>query len=102
MSKINRSTFIKNSLKTGALVMLTPLSHGLLGQPAQQDISSFADDILERFVKANDKQIAALLKTDFNNTPFSRRLGHYFTTLTASYCAPQSVYFRHASIIPAL
>lgn len=102
MRKINRNQFLKNSLKTGAVVMLTPLHTTLFSQVVPIMDHSLADDFLIQFVKANDVQVAALLKMDFTTIPFSRKLGHYFTLLAASYCTRQSVYFHHSSIVHAM
>src|SRR5882762_7519704 len=100
MGKINRNTFLTHSLKAGALVVLTPLSNGLFARamqgPAGNEKGDTAkDDLLQRLVAANDRQVARLLSVvDAGKTSADRQPGYYFAVLSASYCSPGSEYHQ--------
>ena len=80
---MERNTFIKMS----ALVMLAPLGNSITARSILAKRILFTDDIFERAITANDKQVDGLLQTvsvaDFN---FGRKAAADFATLTASYC----------------
>ncbi|HSU50251.1 MAG TPA: hypothetical protein VLJ41_06670 [Segetibacter sp.] len=95
MTKINRSTFLKQSFQIGALACLNPLGNSVFANWAEV----FADDdLLKRLVSANDHVVTALLpaeSTDKNN----RRIGLDFALLSASYNSPGSNYYQSEVVL---
>ena len=108
MGKMNRNTFLAHSLKAGTLVMISPLSNGLFARVAQgyagNEIGHTAkDDLLQRLVAANDRQVAKLIPLVNTGKPeANRQAGYYFAVLSASWCSPGSEYHQSALIIPVL
>jgi hypothetical protein len=100
MSTIKRKSF----LKMGALVMLAPLANNTLLQAAASK-NRFADkdDILKKFIAANDRQVAILLSSlAEDNIVFSRKIGYDFAALSAAYVTAESQYYHSSLIIPQL
>ncbi len=100
MNKITRHSFLRQSLKAGALLMLAPslpFSAGAAPQVAQVD-----EDFMKRLRDANDKQVELLLKTDLQKAGFSRKTGYDFATLAAAFSSPQSGYHGSADVVAAL
>jgi hypothetical protein len=88
-------------LKLGAFSLATPFFNSLLVKGAAGENPD--DDILNRLVTANDKQVAGLLQSvNQDSVTFSRRVGSDFAVLSASYCFPGSAYYHSALIIPKL
>lgn len=101
MDNINRSTFIKQSLKAGAFVLINPLP--ALQHAHDKQLQKPVDEtLLQKLVAANDAQVESLLKSDFANRPFSRRVGSDLEVLAASYCSPTSHYYQNRQVISAL
>lgn len=95
MEKINRGTFLKQSIKAGAFVSL----HSLWFTKALAHTSFEKNDLFSRLVTANDVQVEKLLQTSFDHREFSRRLGYDLGLLTASYCCKTSRYYRNSSLL---
>jgi hypothetical protein len=104
MNKINRNTFIKHSLKVGALVLLNPFSNSLAAYGAPLNIrEDFSiDDILKRLVIANDVRVEKLLQSDLENSAFGRKIGYDFAALASAYSSTGSKFYKSASIVSAL
>ncbi len=83
--------------------MLAPLSNSATAKSILANGKFFTDDIFERIIAANDKQVDGLLQTvsvaDFN---FGRKAAADFATLTASYCCAGSKHYKNANLIPKL
>lgn len=101
MKKINRGTFIRQSLQAGAVVLVNPLP-GFFSAPVQGPGAQLDDGLLQKLAAANDAQVATLLKTDFDQRPFSRRVGSDAEVLAASYCFPGSRYYQDPQLAAAL
>lgn len=99
MSKISRNTFLKQSIKAGAIVFLSP---SLLTKAAANGSIFSKDDLMERLVPANDAQVEKLLQTSFDKRDFGRRIGYDITVLTASYCCKSSRYYHDSSLTAPL
>ena len=104
MHKITRNTFLKESLKVGALAILNPLDNCFLNITKQNPArgSALDEDLLKRLVAANDNEAARLLALNPGNKTFGRRTAHEFAILSASYCFQDSKYYQSTSIISAL
>jgi hypothetical protein len=100
MEKINRGTFLKQSLKAGAFVLLYPSS--LTKSSATAHHSFEKNDLLNRLVTANDAQVEKLLQTDVDKREFNRRIAYDLTMLVASYCCKTSKYYRNSSLLTPL
>ncbi|TDH19988.1 hypothetical protein EXU57_22185 [Segetibacter sp. 3557_3] len=96
MSKITRSTFLKQSLKTGAIVWLSP---SLLTRAASTNYYRPEAELMQRLVAANDGVVEKLLATSFDKRDFNRKIGYDVALLTASYCHQQSRYYHDASLL---
>jgi hypothetical protein len=101
MNKIKRSTFIKQSLKAGAFVLINPLPE-LLSSERKHEQSPPDEALLQKLINANDAQVEALLRTDLDSRPFSRRVGSDLAVLAASYCSPTSRYYQNPQVVAAL
>ena len=99
MSKINRHTFLKQSLHIGALAAISPLAHDFL--TGNENNKQFNNDILRRLLKANDAQVPKLLKS-LQTDSFARKIGYDFAVLSSSYCSKDSVYYQDPVIVAAL
>jgi hypothetical protein len=97
MEKINRGTFLMQSIKAGAFVLLTPS----LFQRASASTHHVAskDDVMNRMVMANDTQVEKLVQTNFEKREFGRRVAYDFTVLVASYCCEKSKYYQDATLL---
>src|ERR1700750_2091280 len=97
MNKINRSTFLKQSAKAGALLLIRPMPE-FFSTHANR-LNEFHDEaLMKRIVSANDAQVEKLLATDLDNRAFSRRVASDFAMLTASYCSPSSRYYHGQTV----
>lgn len=96
---MNRSTFLRQSLKAGAFVLLSP---SLLNKVSAGGYRGLENDLMNKLVAANDAQVEKLLQTDFNKRDFSRRIGYDLTILTASYCYKASRYYQSASALSTI
>ena len=101
MKYINRYTFLKQSFNLGGLVLLSPVANSFsmaTGDLNNNNISE-KDDMLLRLVKANDVQVAKLLKSPTTAT-LTRKIGFDFAILTASWYCTASAYYQSPLIIP--
>jgi hypothetical protein len=106
MNKINRKSF----LKMGSLAMMAPLItsdfFNAAAAPANHKKRfrfNNDNDLLKRLVVANDKQVAELLQsTEIDKVSFSRKIGHDFAVLSASYCYSASSYYHSPVVITKL
>lgn len=96
MNKMDRSTFLKQSLKAGALVLIKP---DFLWAQGSRQRNTLDEALMKRLVSANDAQVEKLLVSSFDNRVFSRRVGADLASLTASYCSPASRYYQSETII---
>lgn len=99
MKKINRQEFLKNSLQT-AFVIYSPLPKFLMAGFTRQPADT--DPLFKRLLIANDKQVDALLQTDWSTQKFSRKTGFDFASLSAAYVSPGSRYFQKQQVLLAL
>lgn len=104
MNKISRSTFLKNSLKVGALVVVNQMGASFFtpASAAGFDEKFFMadDELLKKMISANDKFVTTILQSDRLSS--GRRLGHDFASLAAAYTTADSKYFHDQSIIKGL
>ena len=101
MKKISRNNFIKQSLAAGALLSFPVLGPDLFSQTNRR-IAGIDAELLNKLVAANDRQVAALLQTDLEQSRFSRRTGYDFAALAAAFCAVDSRYHQSPEVIGAL
>ncbi|MBD0280219.1 MAG: hypothetical protein ICV81_19985, partial [Flavisolibacter sp.] len=78
---MKRSTFLKQSVKAGAVVLLSPSV--LTKAETTTHYHYTKDDLLNRLVTANDAQVEKLLQTDLEKRDFSRRVAYDLAVLTA-------------------
>ena len=100
MNKINRKAF----LKVGTLAMMAPLTSSFLKAGAsplkhKKDFR-FNNELLKKLVAANDKQVAELLQSA--PADFSRKIGHDFASLAASYSHKDSANYHSPLIVSKL
>ncbi|MBD0368455.1 MAG: hypothetical protein ICV53_20420, partial [Flavisolibacter sp.] len=100
MSKITRSTFLKQSLKAGTVVLLSPSLFTKAETTTNYHYPK--DDLLNRLVTANDAQVEKLLQTDLEKRDFSRRVAYDLAVLTASYCSETSRYHQNPLLLTPL
>ncbi len=102
MTKIKRDAF----LKMGALVLLAPFSNNFLAKAAAGNTARgmlSGDELMQRLLTANDKQVAALLQSiGPDEIKFGRKIGYDFANLSASYCYPGSAYYHSPLVISKL
>ena len=102
MSKLRRKTF----LKIGALVIFAPFNNSFLIQSAaakHPGSAVFTDEILQRLITANDRQVKSLLQSiNENSITFSRKIGYDFAALSAAYVSPGSNYYHNPIIVTKL
>lgn len=92
MSKIDRHTFLKQSLSISALAMVNPFGSDLF---ARAEYFTSEDDFYQLLVDANDNYVSILLKSISDEVSGNNRgVGHNFAALSASYCAPTSQYYQ--------
>lgn len=98
MDKISRSTFLKISAlglagaaKPGSLYSLTP----------NMDDSVRDDTLLKRAVQTNDLRVDEYSESlnRYEQTRYYRPLSNAFATFTASYCQPESKYYRSRYVL---
>src|SRR5690606_26246045 len=99
MNKIDRKTFLKQSVGLGAMATLFPFSSTLLSnvEPSNHQ----ADTLFKRLVQANDGQVAHFIDTmerESRQGGNFRGVGHIFTVLAAAYCAPLSRYHQSDAV----
>lgn len=100
---MNRSLFLRNSFKIGALVLLDPAGKLYAASTSRPNKNLPAgDEFMKRLFIANDQQAKMLLASDLDAARFSRKLGQDFAVLSASYASPESKYYRSASVLAAL
>jgi hypothetical protein len=95
----------KEFLKMGGLTLLAPLGNSLLMRAAANTGKNNwdNDDIMQRLLAANDKQVDQLLETVRpGNLSFSRKIGYDIATFSSSYCYVKSKYYHSAVIIPKI
>ena len=101
MSKISRSEFLRNSLKLGALTIVSqavPITHAW-GSDLNWN-TAVDEELLKRMSAANDQYVADLLKS--GTVGSGRKLGHDFSCLAAAYTYAGSKYYHNASLISLL
>ncbi len=102
MSKLKRNDFLKLS----AMALLAPVNNHFLLQAAPiNKVNPLLDkdDLFNRLVIANDKEVAKLLDLiNPDNVNFSRRIGSDFATLSASYSCTESKYYHNEAIVSKL
>jgi hypothetical protein len=100
MKKIDRGTFLKQSLQAGAFLLAGSYPLSLLAKmPAAKSQITNAADLLQRFVTANDAQVEKLLQADLNRPSFGRKIGSDLALLSASYCTPSSRYYHNTALV---
>jgi hypothetical protein len=100
MTKINRHTFLRQSLSIGALAALGSLPDSLLANN-EANGTRLKDDIMQRLMKANDAQVPGLLKLPYTDS-LVRKIGYDFAVLSASYCSVNSAYYQDTTIAAVL
>lgn len=100
MSAIKRKSFLKMS----ALAMMAPFVNSTAVRGAvTHSALLFKDEIVDRLITANDKQVAILLQSVTEGTiVFSRKIGYDFAALSAAYVTGTSAYYHSALIVPKL
>jgi hypothetical protein len=96
MRKINRHTFLKQSMGIGALAVLGSLPQNLLAN--NENIISKDNDLLQQLLKANDAQVPQLVKPLVPGQ-FARKIGFDFAVLASSYCSAGSAYYEDPAIV---
>lgn len=97
-NKINRKTFLKQSVGLGAMATLFPFSSTLLSnvEPSNQ-----SDTLFKRLVQANDGQVAHFIEAMERESQQGgnfRGVGRVFTVLAAAFCAPSSKYYQSDNV----
>lgn len=85
--------------------MLSPLLNNSLVYAATSRLRKHwdNDDILDRLLVANDKQVEQLLESvKQGNLTFSRKIGYDIASLSASYCYPKSKYYHSTVLVPKI
>ena len=100
MSTIKRKSF----LKMGALAMMAPFANSAAVKGAYSSTSFlFKDDIVDKLIAANDKQVAGLLQSVAEGKIiFSRKIGYDFAAFAAAYVTAQSKYYHSDSLAPKM
>jgi hypothetical protein len=101
MSKISRSEFLRNSLKVGALAVVSqavPLA-GAWGNNLNGN-AAIDEELLKRISAANDSYVEDLLKS--GKPGYGRKLAHDFSCLAAAYTYAGSKFHHDASLISLL
>jgi hypothetical protein len=90
-------------LKMGGLILAAPLYNNSVIRASAVNAGNrffFDNDILNRLIVANDKQVTTLLQSI---TPgrinFTRKIGYDISVLSASYCSPGSKYFHGPALV---
>jgi hypothetical protein len=101
MNKMDRNTFLKQSMKASAFLLVNPVPSFLFAQNAKARFAP-KENLLERLVAANDRQVEKVLQSDFDNRVFGRRIGADLALLAASYSSPTSRYFESNAVVQPL
>ncbi|MEO6001258.1 MAG: hypothetical protein ABIN89_30685 [Chitinophagaceae bacterium] len=104
MNNITRNSFLKHTLKAGAVFMVNNFDLLAHNVPRENQTNFLKDeDILKQLMTANDNQVDRLLTMlNSGESGLSRRIGYYFAQLSASYCSPDSKHFYRPEIVWAL
>ncbi|GAB2633105.1 hypothetical protein [Belliella aquatica] len=98
MKKISRKTFIKQSASLGLLTTMIPFSSNVWA--ADSKLSRKDSKIVERLIKANDDLTTQLILPENSNPKsYIRQQGYDFAVLSASYCHPQSSFFKSKKVL---
>lgn len=105
MSKINRQTFLKQSINLGAMAIVAPFAINLLASQEIHAKTRFIpeDDFYNKLVAANDKSVEKILKA--LSSPIEilgRGLGYDFAILSASFSEPKSVYYKDTALVSVM
>src|SRR4051812_45506845 len=100
MNRINRNTFIKNSLTLATVAWLSPFNQLVAAGTNSHGAEDFGTDqnLMKRLLIANDQLSAVLLQSGISNK-VTRRVGYDFATLSASFCSPESTYYQSTSVV---
>ncbi|QDH80453.1 hypothetical protein FKX85_15950 [Echinicola soli] len=100
MKKINRNTFLKQSLGLGGAMYLMPsLGFSFSGRKRYETMTPLWNEM----VKANDQHVQNLLeKGDQANKHGGRSYGYNFAMLAAAYCCTDSRYYEDHKVIGLL
>ncbi len=101
MSRINRSEFLRSSLKVGALAIISQAAPITKALGNESDWSSSIDEeLVKRISAANDSYVEDLLRSGKPGS--GRKLGHDFSCLAAAYTYVGSRYHQDALLISLL
>lgn len=101
MSRINRSEFLRSSLKVGALAIISQAAPITTALGNESDWSSSIDEeLVKRISAANDSYVGDLLRSGKPGS--GRKLGHDFSCLAAAYTYAGSRYHQDALLISLL
>lgn len=93
MEKISRKTFVKQAASFGLLTTMIPFTANLWTADAKS--VNIDRRILDRLIKSNDALTVQLLLPENSNPQFYiRQQGYDFAVLTASYCHPESSFYK--------
>ena len=83
--------------------MLRPLDMFLSDTPVNTVREGERDDeLLKDLIAANDSQVDKLLQSDYSHQRLTRRIGHEFATLCASYSLPDSRHYNSVQVVTTL
>lgn len=99
MKNINRSEFLKTSMKAGAFVALAQFGSPFLSA-AQGNQGGIDTDFMNNLIAANDEKVSAILQTQKVGT--GRALGYEFAYLASAYASPSSKYYHDARLAAPL
>lgn len=99
MKNINRSEFLKTSMKAGAFVAFAQFGSPLLSA-AQRNHGGIDTDIMNRLITANDEKVGAILQSQ--KTATGRAMGHEFAFLASAYASASSKYYHDAKLVAPL
>ena len=103
MNKITRNSFLKQTFRLSGLAMLRPLDMFLSDTPVNTVREGERDDeLLKDLIAANDSQVDKLLQSDYSHQRLTRRIGHEFATLCASYSLPDSRHYNSVQVVTTL
>ncbi|ULT39404.1 hypothetical protein KRR40_31245 [Niabella defluvii] len=89
-----------NFIKMGAMAVLGPL---LVKPVLGTTPVSIDSDLFQRLIRANDNQVAQLIKlVEKDKLRFSRMVAYDIATLTAAYCVKESAYYHQPVLIEKL
>jgi hypothetical protein len=106
MKKLTRQTFIKQCANIGTVALIAPYSTSLFAGAAGSSIPDDPgpdNDLIQRLLRANDKQVSRLLQpVDIQGRWNNRRFAHDLTMLSSSFCHPESEHYQNPLIVPKL